>query len=75
MRETIVCVKADLPADIAIEFYKCLPEGVRLRIGTDDIASAYRLMVSAAPEYNVAAVWQPKADTLPSQRLCSNNNP
>ena len=61
MRETIVCVSADLPGDIAIEFYKSLPKSCRLRIGTDDIASAYRVLQSASPQYNVAAVWQPKA--------------
>mmetsp|Transcript_13999 Transcript_13999/g.36160 ORF Transcript_13999/g.36160 Transcript_13999/m.36160 type:complete len:248 (-) Transcript_13999:13-756(-) len=53
MRETIVCVSADLPADIAIEFYKHLPLSCKLRIGTDDIASAYRVLLSAAPQYNV----------------------
>ena len=61
MWETIVCVSADLPADIAAEFYKYLPATCRLRLGTDDIASAYRVLQSAAPQYNVAAVWQPKA--------------
>ena len=59
MLETIVCAQADLPAELAIEFYKVLPPGVRLRLGTDDIASAYRVLASAEPEYNVAAVWCP----------------
>ena len=59
MCETIVCTQADLPAEIAIEFDKFLPPGTMLRLGTDDIASAYRVLVSAQPEYNVAAVWRP----------------
>jgi len=62
MRETIVCVSADLPADIAVEFYKYLPSSCKLRVGTDDIASAYRVLLSASPQYNVAAVWQPRAE-------------
>ena len=52
MLETIVCVSADLPADIACEFYKFLPTTCRLRLGTDDIASAYRVLQSAAPQHN-----------------------
>jgi hypothetical protein len=60
MRETIVCVSADLPADIAAEFYKYLSKDCILRLGTDDIASAYRVLQSASPQYNVAAVWMPK---------------
>ena len=60
MHETIVCVSADLPADIAHEFYKFLSFDVRLRLGTDDIASAYRVLLSGAPQYNIAAVWHPQ---------------
>ena len=53
MCETIVCVSADLPADIAAEFYKYLLEDCVLKLGTDDIASAYRVLQSASPQYNV----------------------
>ena len=60
MWETISCCGADLPARIAAEFAKHLKlTDMDLRLGTDDIASAYRILVSAMPEYNVAAVWMP----------------
>ena len=60
MWETISCCGADLPARIAAEFAKHLKlTDMNLRLGTDDIASAYRILVSAMPEYNVAAVWMP----------------
>ena len=62
MWETIVCEKADLPARICAEFAKYIPlEALRMRLGTDDIASAYRVLVSAAPQYTIAAVWRPAA--------------
>ena len=61
MSETIVCVSADLTADIAYEFYNFLSPDCRLKLGTDDIASAYRVLLSASPQYNVAAVWRPRA--------------
>ena len=60
MWETIACCGADLPARIAAEFAKHISvDKLFLRLGTDDIASAYRILVSARPEYNVAAVWKP----------------
>jgi len=60
MWETIVCERADLPARICAEFAKYVPPGeLKMRLGTDDIASAYRVLVSAAPQYTIAAVWQP----------------
>ena len=61
MSETIVCVSADLTADIAYEFYNFLSPDCRLKLGTDDIASAYRVLLSASPQYNEAAVWRPRA--------------
>jgi hypothetical protein len=60
MWETIACCGPDLPARIAAEFAKYFGlKELRLRLGTDDIASAYRVLVSSGPEYNVAAVWRP----------------
>ena len=60
MWETISCCGPDLPARIAAEFAKYFRlDELQIRLGTDDIASAYRVLVSAGPEYNVAAVWRP----------------
>ena len=63
MRETIVCERADMPARIAAEFAKYIPvELLVLMLGTDDIASAYRVLLSADPQYTIAAVWMPARD-------------
>ena len=60
MYETIVCVTAEWPARAAAEFVECLRgASVALKIGTDDIASAYRILVSGQPQYTIAAVWKP----------------
>ena len=60
MTDTIVCVSATLPAEMAGEFAKHVPlECLCLRLGTDDIASAYRVVACSQPQYNIAAVWQP----------------
>ena len=60
MCETIVCCSADLPSRIAAEFAKYVSiESLSLRLGTDDIASAYRILPSSMPEYTVTAVWKP----------------
>ena len=60
MLETIVCETADLPARIAAAFARHIGlENLRLRLGTDDIASAYRILVSAQPQYTIAALWCP----------------
>ena len=62
MRETIACITAEFPAAVAAEFAKYISlEELGLRLGTDDIASAYRILVNAWPEYSVAAVWRPAA--------------
>ena len=62
MRETIVCITADFPAAVAAEFAKYVSlDSLLLRLGTDDIASAYRILVNAWPEFSVAAVWRPAA--------------
>ena len=67
MSETIHCCGADLPARIAAEFARFVPlHELCLKLGTDDIASAYRILVSSMPEYNVAAVWVPAS-------LCDDN--
>ena len=48
MRETIVCITAEFPAAVAAEFAKYVPlESLFLGLGTDDIASAYRILVNA----------------------------
>ena len=60
MLETISCETADLPARIAAAFARHGGlEELRLRLGTDDIASAYRILVSAEPQYTIAALWCP----------------
>ena len=60
MLETIVCCTADLPADVAAVFARELGcDKLDLRLGTDDIASAYRILVSGEPQYCVAALWRP----------------
>ena len=47
MVETIVCETADLPARVAAAFARRLGLNVLdLRLGTDDIASAYRILVA-----------------------------
>ena len=62
MLETIVCIAADFPALVAAEFAKHVPlDALLLRLGTDDIASAYRILVNEWPEFSVAAVWRPAA--------------
>ena len=60
MLETIACETADLPARIAAAFARHVDlDCLRLRVGTDDIASAYRILVSAEPQYTIAAIWCP----------------
>ena len=58
--ETISCETADLPARMAAAFARHIDlSKLRLRIGTDDIASAYRILVSKEPQYTIAALWCP----------------
>ena len=56
LEETIVCITADFPAQIAREFAKYNREW-RIRIGTDDVDSAYRRVLCAQPWYTVVAAW------------------
>ena len=60
MFETIFCDGSELPVLIACEFAKHIPVGqLFLRVGTDDIASAYRILPSLWPQYTIAAVAKP----------------
>ena len=66
MYETISCVSADLPAQIAQEFAKYVAlDSLFLRLGTDDVGSAYRVVPCSTPEFNVAAVWRPASNGIP----------
>ena len=68
MLETIVCISAEFPASVAAAFARRVPlDRLRLRIGTDDIASAYRILNNACPEYSVAAVWRPAERCSPGE--------
>ena len=69
MVETIVCETADLPARVAAAFARRLGLNVLdLRLGTDDIASAYRILVSKEPHYTIAALWCPASRGEPGVR-------
>jgi len=56
LEETIVCIAADFPSQVAREFAKYNREW-RIRIGTDDVDSAYRRVLCAQPWYTVVAAW------------------
>ena len=51
MEETIVCIGADFPSLVAMEFAKYTESPCRL--GTDDVDSAYRRVLCAEPWYTV----------------------
>ena len=60
MKETIVCESADLPARIAAEFAKYVDLAkLDLRLGTDDIASAYRVLLSARIDIKLKSLCAP----------------
>ena len=56
--ESLRCCRADFPLRVARAFAARLgPRVPRLAVGTDDIASAYRLIPAAQLHYHAVAVW------------------
>ena len=60
--ETIVCSSAEWPLRVAAMWYEA---GVsEVRGGTDDVASAYRKVVNAEPEYTPVALTDPSTGKI-----------
>ena len=59
MSETLVCGTADFPLHVARAFALRLGPHVPMALGTDDIASAYRMIPSAHPMYTAVCLSEP----------------
>ena len=61
--ETIACEDATFPALVASIYYKVFGDWRReLRLGTDDVAMAYRTAACAHPEFTVVAIYDTDAE-------------
>jgi len=62
-----VCERASFPAVVGRLLVEAWPPSAplpKMRIGTDDIASAYRRLPCAHPEATVVAAWDPAREAV-----------
>ena len=59
MSEALVCSRADFPLHVARAFALRVGARFSMLIGTDDIASAYRMIPAAQPGYTVVCLSEP----------------
>jgi hypothetical protein len=62
MTEALVCGTADFPLHVARAFALRRGPHVPLALGTDDIASAYRMIPSASPMYTIVCLCEPGSE-------------